>query len=104
MALQNEQSKAEIRQTKIYFEALSKKIDEGFEPAQARMFANNELTRARLNRMDGARVHSLTPRDKKIRELEANLKAEFKKNMTEEELEQQEILEEHEASVKRKIK
>ena len=104
LALQNEQNKAEIRQAKIYFEAIGKKLDEGFEPAQARMFANNELTRAGLNRMDGARVHSLTLRDKKIRELDVKLKAEFKKNMTATELEQLEILDEYEASVKRQKK
>jgi hypothetical protein len=103
-ALEDEQSKAEIRQARIYFEAVGKKLDEGYEPAKARMFANNELTRAGLNRMDGVQVHSLTRRDKELRELTAKLKAEFKMNMTAEELEQQEILREHEASLKRKIK
>jgi hypothetical protein len=103
-ALKDEQSKAEIRQARIYFEAVGKKIDEGYEPAKARMFANNELTRAGLNRMDGARAHSLTRRDKELRELTAKLKSEFKMNMTAEELEQQEILREHEPSLKRKKK
>ncbi len=103
-SLQDEQSKAEIRQARIYFEAIGKKLDEGYEPAHARMFANNELTRAGLNRMDGARIHSLTRRDKEVRELEAKLKAEFKKNMTAEELEQQEILHEYEANLKRSKK
>jgi hypothetical protein len=103
-SLQDEQSKAEIRQARIYFEATGKKLDEGYKPAQARMFANNELTRAGLNRMDGAHVHSLTRRDKEVRELEVKLKAEFKMNMTAEELEQQQILEEHEANFKRSKK
>jgi hypothetical protein len=103
-ALKDEQSRAKIRQARVYFEAVGKKLDEGYEPAKARMFANNELTRAGLNRMDGARVHSLTRRDKELKELTAKLKAEFKMNMTAEELEQQEILREHETNSKRLVK
>ena len=72
-ALKDEQSKAEIRQARIYFEAVGKKLDEGYEPEKTRMFANNELTRAGLNRMDGVQVHSLTRRDKELRELTAKL-------------------------------
>jgi hypothetical protein len=43
----------------------------------------------------------MSKRDREVRELEAKLKAEIKKNMTKQELEQQEILREHEASLKR---
>jgi hypothetical protein len=100
-ALKDEQSKAEIRQARIYFEAVGKKLDEGYEPEKARMFANNELTRAGLNRMDGVQVHRLSRRDKELREHTAELKAEFKMNMTAEELEKQSILEEHDDILKR---
>ncbi len=103
-ALHKAQHRAEVRQAKIYFDALQKSIDEGKPRSQAKNWANNELTRAGLNRLDGARVNSISQRNKEVRELDAKLKAEIKKNMTAAELEQQEILEEHEASVKQRKK
>jgi hypothetical protein len=47
-------------------------------------------------------VNSISKRDREVRELEAKLKAEIKKNMTKQELEQQEVLDEHEASLKQR--
>ena len=96
--------KVEARAGKIYFDALYEVIDEGKPSSQAANWANNELTRAGLNRLDGARVSSVSKRDKEVRELEAKLKAEIKKNMTAAELEQQEVLETHAASVKQRKK
>jgi hypothetical protein len=46
--LQKLQDQAEIRQAKIYLNAL----DEGYDNEKAKSIANNELTRAGLNRMD----------------------------------------------------
>lgn len=103
-AYKKKQKKAEARAGRIYFDALYEAIDKGKPRSQAANWANNELTRAGLNRLDGARVNSISLRDKEVRELEAKLKAEFKKNMTAAELEQREILEEHEASVKQRKK
>lgn len=103
-AYKKKQKKSEARAGKIYFDALYEAIDEGKPRNQAANWANNELTRAGLNRVDGARVNSMSKRDREVRELEAKLKAEIKKNMTKQELEQQEILREHEASLKRRKK
>jgi hypothetical protein len=100
-ALQEELKQSELRQSKIYLRSYFEAMQEGKPRNQAANWANNELTRGGLNRVDGARVNSMSKRDREVRELEAKLKAEFKKNMTAEELEQQEILREHEASVKR---
>ena len=46
------QDQAEIRQARIYFDALGKAIDEGRDKAQAKSMANNALTRAGLQRID----------------------------------------------------
>ncbi len=96
--------KTEKQRNKIYLDAYFEKIKQGKSRAQASSWANNELTRAGLNRLDGARVNSASKRDREVRELDEILKAEIKKNMTKQELEQQEILREHEASLKRKKK
>ncbi len=100
-ALQEELKQSEIRQSKIYLRSYFEAMREGKPRNQAANWANNELTRGGLNRVDGARVNSMSKRDREVRELEAKLKAEIKKNMTKQELEQQEILREHEASLKR---
>ncbi len=50
--LQKLQDQAEIRQAKIYLNALGKALDEGYDNEKAKSIANNELTRAGLNRMD----------------------------------------------------
>ena len=50
--LQKLQDKAEIRQARIYFETMGKAMDEGHSTETAKSKANNELTRAGLNRMD----------------------------------------------------
>ena len=50
--LQKMQDQAEIRQAKIYLNALGKALDEGYDNEKAKSIANNELTRAGLNRMD----------------------------------------------------
>ena len=103
-AYKKKQKKAEARAGKIYFDALYEAIDEGKPRSQAENWANNELTRAGFERFDGQRVNSISQRDKEVRVLEAKLKGEIKKNMTKQELEQQEILREHEASLRRKKK
>ena len=98
------QKKTETRRNKIYLNAYFGALKQDKPRSQAANWANNELTRAGLNRLDGARVSSTSQRDKEVRELEAKLKGEIKKNMTAAELEQQEILEEYEAIVKPKKK
>lgn len=103
-ALQEELKQSEIRQSKIYLRSFFKAIREGKPRNQAENWANNELTRAGLNRLDGQRVNSFSQGDKKLRELEDKLDAVCKKNMSATKTEQQEILKAHEASVKRQKK
>ena len=50
--LQRMQDQAEIRQARIYFEALGKALDQDRTPEQAKSMANNALTRAGLARID----------------------------------------------------
>jgi hypothetical protein len=103
-AYKKKQTKAETRRSKIYLDAYFGALKQDKPSSQAANWANNELTRAKLTRLDGVRVNSVSQRDKEIRELEAKLKAEIKKNMTAAELEQREILEKHADSVKQRKK
>ena len=50
--LRKMQDQAEIRQARIYFEAMGKALDQDRTPEQAKSMANNALTRAGLARMD----------------------------------------------------
>jgi hypothetical protein len=103
--LRQMQDQAEIRQAKIYFAAKGKALDQDQTPEQARSMANNALTRAGLARLDGARTATtLTMRDRELRKIEADLVADLRRQMTAEELEQLEIWEEHEKSLKRRKK
>ena len=70
--------------------------DEGKEPYQADLAANNELKRAHLARVENQQVMA---RDKEVWAMEDAIRAEIRKNMTPEELEQLEMLEEHEKAV-----
>jgi hypothetical protein len=101
--LHEELRQKQIKQTRVYFDALGKALDEGKEPRQARNEALAAQTRAHLPRMDGADHCVLTERDKEVKALEDEIKATIRANMTPHELEQLEILEEHEARA-RKLK
>lgn len=69
------QDKAAVRQGRIYFEAYGKARDAGKDIQAARNFANNELTRSGLRRMDGQEeVQSHSKRDKEVRDMEARLR------------------------------
>ena len=84
---------AEVRQAKIYMEAWIKAMSEGKSSEAAKTWANNELTRAGLNRMDGKTVGLKSSRDKEVYEMEEALLEQFKSKMTQEELEQLKLLE-----------
>lgn len=90
---------AEVRQGRIYLEALGAALDAGKTNSQARALANNELTRNGMSRLDGAFVRSASKRDREVWAVEDALKAEIRKHMSAEELEQLEQLEEHEDTV-----
>ena len=85
---------ADVRQARIYFEALNTAQKAGKDLQAARTWANNELTRAGLRRMDEQNVRAVSARDKEVAEMEATLLAKFKAQMTAEEQEQQEMLDE----------
>lgn len=90
--LKGAQAQAARRQIKIYTDAVMEAGKEGKDIQTARNCANNELTRAGLNRLDRAPV-GLNKRDQEVHSIEEQLKARFRAEMTEEELEQQKLLE-----------
>lgn len=93
-----------IRQGKIYFESYGKAIDNAKLQQFAKNFANNNLTRAGLPRMDDETFGPQTKRDKKILKIEDELKEFFRSQMTPEELVQLELVEEHKKSLQKKAK
>jgi hypothetical protein len=98
-AVEKRMQDAEVRQGRIYLEALGAALDAGKTNSQARALANNELTRNGMSRLDGAFVRSASKRDREVWNMEDALKAEIRKHMSAEELEQLEQLEEHEDTV-----
>lgn len=56
--------KADVRQSIIYFDALNEAEKAGKDKQAAQTFANNELTRARLKRMDDLMAAAAGKRDR----------------------------------------
>jgi hypothetical protein len=88
---------AKVRQLRIYFDGYTKALEENGDEATAAAQANNDLTRAALNRIDGKDVLSrMSKRDREILALEQGIKQQFIDTMSEEERkdyeESQEIL------------
>jgi hypothetical protein len=88
--------KSEVRAARIYLDTYFAARDEGKESFQAHLAANNELKRAHLAKVETERMNA---RDKEVWAMEDAIRAEIRKNMTPEELEQLEMLEEHERGV-----
>lgn len=84
------------RQIEIYTDAVKKALEQGKSIEVARNYANNELTRAGLNRLDRGRV-GLNKRDREVNDVEDTLKARIRDDMTKEELEQQKLLDQFHA-------
>jgi hypothetical protein len=63
-AWKNKLRDAEIRQARIYFDALNEAEKAGKNKQAAQMFANNELTRAGLKRMDDLMADRAGKRDR----------------------------------------
>jgi hypothetical protein len=78
----------EVRQATIYFEALKKAEAAGKEKNAMRSFANNELTRAGLPRIDGQSSRFQSERDREIFEQERYLIAQIRSGMSDDELQQ----------------
>lgn len=97
--LEGLQRQAQVRQAQIYMGSYSKARKEGREVYVAENLANNDLTRAGLQRVDGKKVWHQNPRDKEIWEMEQQIQQRARSEMTPEELEQIEIWEEHEKAL-----
>lgn len=80
---------ANVRQAKIYFEALNEAEQRQMTPQSAKSFANNELTRAGLRRMDGQEVGHANKRSREMAELEDTLR---RRGLTAAEIEYEEAL------------
>jgi hypothetical protein len=91
---------ANVRQARIYFDALNKAEKDGKDLQAAKAWANNELTRAGLRRMDGMSVAHQSKRDREVSEMEDALRAQFKSEMSPEELEQLQMVEDLERARK----
>jgi hypothetical protein len=91
--------KSKVREARVYMDAYFAARDEGKEPYQADLAAKNELKRAHLVRAENSMNDKMNKRYKEMDEFEESFRAEVRKNMTPEELEQLEIIEEHEKAV-----
>ena len=91
----------ELRQARVFldgFEA-AKKNHKSFDSAFA--FANNELTRAGLPRVDGVTVGGLSERDREVWAIEDALEEQFYNEATAEEREQYDMLYESKGEIPR---
>ena len=95
-ALDERLERAEVRAARIYLDAYFAARDEGKDTYQAHSSANNELKRAHLAKVDVAQTDAMTRRRDELDAMEDAIRAEIRKKMTPEELEQLEMLEEHE--------
>lgn len=95
-ALDDRLERAEVRAARIYLDTYFAARDEGKEAYQAHLAANNELKRAHLAKVDVAQTDAMTRRRDELDAMEDAIRAEIRKKMTPEELEQLEMLEEHE--------
>jgi len=100
------QKEATKRQMRIYMDTMAEALKDGKDKQTAENLANNALTRAGLNRLDGRKIgtQGLTPRDKEIRKMEDAILAKARSEMTPDELEQLELLEEHEKAMREKAR
>lgn len=92
--LRRAQTDAARRQIEIYTDAVKRMREQAKDMHVARNYANNELTRAGLNRLDRAR-RGMNRRDREVHDIEEQLRACFRGEMTADELEQEKMLERH---------
>jgi hypothetical protein len=91
-AWQLKRTGANVRQTRIYFEALADARKAGKEASAAKNWANNELTRAGLRRMDRVGAQRASQRDKDVEAAEEHLRQTIRETMTEAELARLDLL------------
>jgi len=99
-ALKEELKRATVRQTRVYFDALNKAEEQGKTGQSAKSFANNELTRAGLRRMDGSDRFYKSKRDAEVNEMERVLEERLNAQLTDEERFQQSFLKSETPSTK----
>jgi hypothetical protein len=84
--------KKEVRSSKIYMDNFFAALDKVKSTEQAKSEANAALKRSHLRRMDGAEFSVGSARDRSVREMEEALIAQIRKNMTPEQFEQQQMI------------
>lgn len=85
---------AELRQSNIFLREFSAARTSGKEFWSAWSWANNELVRANLPRIDTQVINRVSLRDREVREMEDQILARIRSEMTEEEREQDDMLRE----------
>ncbi len=100
-AWKNLMRESDVRQGRIYFDELGAALDTGVDMQTAKTRANNALTRAVLQRLDGQMIgtQGLTKRDRKIRAMEDAILQRAESEMNDHEREQLQLLREHEKAV-----
>ena len=100
--LEKEMFEAELRGTRIFMDAICKALDEGKTLDQAMNIANNDLTRAGLQRTDRRRFALQDKRDREIFELEQSIMQKLESEMDDYEREQLELSREFDRAMKAK--
>lgn len=90
--LEKEMFETELRGARIFMDAVCKATSEGKTLDQAMNTANNDLTRAKLQRTDGYVSRRLSSRDREILELEQSIMQKLESEMDGYEREQLELL------------
>ena len=92
---------SDVRQGRIYLDELGAALDAGVDMQTAKTRANNALTRAALQRLDGQLIatQGLTKRDREIRAMEDALLQKAESELDDNEREQLELIREHEKAV-----
>jgi len=92
-ALLERMNKSEVRAAKIYLSSYFAARDENKDAYQADLAAKNALKRAHLGQVERKKRNT---RDEEVRAMEDAIRAQIRKKMTPDELEQIEMSEEHE--------
>jgi hypothetical protein len=87
LELKNLHHKSEVRRSRIFLDSYFSAIDKGKDRESAWLFANNDLTRAGLNRLDGKPVTKagLRRRDSFVADLEKEIDRQALERMSDEE-------------------
>ena len=93
------QRQAQVRQAHIYTQSYTSAREHGKTQTVARNLANNDLTRSKLARVDSGATHFRNRRDREVWEMEQELRARAVSQMTQEQREQMQLVEEHERTL-----